>query len=100
MLTSLYLKSVKIELPSFNSKVILLQPVEVSQDGSISRISQFKPFDIADSLLQFRSSDFSISSLSAVGALDKLKTTYMANMSSTNVADSFENLKFVDDVPQ
>lgn len=77
---------------TFNHKVTLLQPVQVAEkNGQISRKSEFKPFDIAESLNVFQSSDFSITSLQSVGALGKLTTTYMSSMHDMNVADKFDN---------
>ena len=85
----------------FNTKVMMLQPIEVSDNtGSIRRSSEFKPFDIMESLLPFRSVDFEISSLQAVGALSKLKSTYMCQTSSMNIADSFDNFKFTENVQE
>lgn len=86
---------------AFNPKVVLLQPVEVAQkNGMITRSSEFKPFDISEALAPFLSDDFEISSLVSVGALGKLKTTFMSQTSSMNIADSFDNLNFESDVPQ
>lgn len=95
---SLRKKNCEIEFKEFNPRVMLLQPVESVESGLLVRKSEFKPFDIAEALSPFTSTDFSISSLAAVGALEKLKSTYMANTSSLNVADSFENLKIEPDV--
>lgn len=82
----------------FNNSVIILTPVEVaSKDGQISRVSEFRPFNIKESLDPFGSKDFEVSSLVAVGAFGKLQTTYMSPMSSMNIADSFEYLKFEQD---
>lgn len=87
---------------SFNPKVVLLQPVQVSdKSGAVLRRSEFKPFDIAESLSPFKSSDFSISSLESVGALSKLTSTYMSSMHDMNVADKFDNYSIpVDNVSQ
>lgn len=82
----------------FNNTVVILTPVEVaSSDGQLSRVSEFRPFNIKESLDPFGSKDFEVSSLVAVGAFGKLQTTYMSPMSSMNIADSFESLKLVND---
>lgn len=82
-------------LPSINvvisSVVTLLTPVNVSENGRVTRLSEFKPFDIAGSLAPFKSSDFSVANLEQIGALSKLKTTYMSSMHDMNIADRFEN---------
>lgn len=83
----------------FNNSVVLLQPVEVAgKDGIITHRSEFRSFNIKESLDPFGSKDFEVASLAAIGALGKLQTTYMSPMSSMNVADRFENLNFNPDV--
>ena len=68
MLRNLYSKEPHHSKVTFNSKVMLLQPVQVAdKNGSVVRKSEFKPFDIAESLSPFKSSDFSITSLESVG---------------------------------
>lgn len=102
MLLNLFSKKPHYSKVTFNSKVILLQPVEVAdKNGSIVRKSEFKPFDIAESLAPFKSSDFSITSLESVGALSKLTTTYMSSMHDMNIADKFDNYSIaVDNVQE
>lgn len=74
--------------------VMLLSPVSGSdKNGNVVRSCEFQPFDIAGSLAPFKSSDFSIVNLEQIGALSKLKTTYMSNMHDMNVADKFDNFK-------
>lgn len=79
--------------------VILLRSVDTADSaGVVSRKSEFQSFDIADSLSVFQSSDFSISNLQSVGALDKLKLTYMSSMHDMNIADKFEKLNYQENV--
>lgn len=75
----------------FNPCVVLLQPIEASQDGEILSKSEFQSVDIGGYLAPFKSNDFSISALQAVGALNTLKSTFMSNTSSMKIADTFEN---------
>lgn len=84
-----------------SSVVTLLTPVAgADKSGRIVNKCEFQPFDIAGSLLNFKSSDFSIMNLEQIGALSKLKTTYMSNMHDMNIADKFDNyLITVDNVP-
>lgn len=77
-----------------NPKVVLLQPKSIMVDGIVKRSSCFEAFDIAASLANFNSVDFSISSLESIGALSKLTTTFMSSMSDMNVADKFDSIKF------
>lgn len=78
----------------FKASVTILKPSGIFSEGKVSSVSQFSVFDIASSLAPFSSVDFSISSLNSVGALSKLKSTYMSTMSDLNVADSFDTLTF------
>lgn len=85
----------------FSAAVNLLTPVSVVNDsGGMSSTSEFKSFDIAGSLAPFKSSDFSIVNLEQIGALSKLKTTYMSNMHDMNVADKFDGYEIEVEVPQ
>lgn len=84
------------ELPRYeeviSSVVTLLSPVVGSdKSGRVISKSEFQSFDIAGSLANFKSSDFSIMNLEQIGALSKLKTVYMSNMHDMNVADKFDN---------
>lgn len=93
------------ELPRYeeviSSVVTLLTPVVGSdKSGRVTTTCEFQPFDIAGSLSNFKSSDFSIMNLEQIGALSKLKTVYMSNMHDMNVADKFDNYSIpVENVP-
>lgn len=92
MIISLYSKQLLKCDVVLKSSVVLLTPVSgVDKAGSVNRKCEFQPFDIAGSLAPFKSSDFSIVNLEQIGALSKLKTTYMSNMHDMNIADRFDN---------
>lgn len=59
---------------------------------SISK-STYESFDFVEYALQFKSSDFDIQSLMAVGAYDMLKPTYVSTLSSMTFADKFQNIE-------
>lgn len=63
----------------------------VGDSLSVSK-SSFEEFDFVEYASQFRSSDFDIQSLLAVGAYDMLKPTYISNLSDMNFADKFQGL--------
>lgn len=102
MIHNLRTKVLPLYEEQISAVVMLLTPVSAAnKSGRIVQTCEFKPFDIAGSLSQFKSSDFSITNLEQVGALSKLKTTYMSNMHDMNVADKFENYQIpVPDVSQ
>lgn len=75
----------------FKTKINLLTPVTTSKDGVVVVESVFQPYDIAGMLAPYKSSDFSIMNLEQIGALGKLKTTYMSQLHDMNVADRFES---------
>ena len=93
------------KLPQYEERisavVTLLTPVSGSdKSGRMVNTCEFQPFDIAGSLFNFKSSDFSIVNLEQIGALSKLKTTYMSNMHDMNIADKFDNYSIpVQNVP-
>ena len=91
--------------PKFKShfispKVTLLLPVEDSKDGVLVRSSSFKTVDASSPENQFKSSDFSIGNLLAIGAFNTLKQTCMVNTSRLGAADSFDNFNLSTDVSQ
>lgn len=92
MFTSLYRKKKSVEFSFINPCMTLLQVVESSENGQIVKKSEYKQFNVAESLSPFKASDFSISSIAAVGALPKLRTTYMAFPCSLSLADSFTSI--------
>lgn len=94
MIHNLRKKELNVQFIPLNSKVVLLQSNSVVKDGLVKRLSTFEAFDIAASLAEFHSVDFSISSLESIGALSKLTTTFMSSMSDMNFADKFESIKF------
>lgn len=55
--------------------------------------STYENFDFVEYASQFKSSDFDIQSLMAVGAYDLLKPTYVSTLSSMQFADQFQNLQ-------
>lgn len=67
----------------------------VGVEGSVLSVSRssFEVFDFVEYTSQFKSSDFDIQSLLAVGAYDMLKPSYVATMSSMSFADGFQNLQ-------
>ena len=91
MICTLRTKKLPVSDVRFSTSVVLLTPVSVSENGNVVRMSEFKAFDIAGSLAPFKSSDFSVMNLENIGALAKLKTTYMSNMHDMNIADRFDN---------
>ena len=100
MFSTLFHKKIDIPGHVFNSSIVILQPIEDCKDGSIVRKSEFKAFDIAESLKSFSSSDFSLSNLRACGALSKMQVSYMPFTSSLSVADSFEGFHISSDTPK
>lgn len=54
--------------------------------------SSYETFDFVEYSSQFKSSDFDIQSLLAVGAYDMLKPSYVCTLSSMSFADKFQNL--------
>lgn len=54
--------------------------------------SSFEPFDFVEYASQFKSSDFDIQSLLAVGAYDMLKPTYISTISNMSFVDQFQNI--------
>lgn len=91
-------------LPQYEERISavvnLLTPVAGSdKSGRVVNTCEFQPFDIAGTLFNFKSSDFSIVNLEQIGALSKLKTTYMSNMHDMNIADKFDSFSIpVDNV--
>lgn len=78
----------------FDNVICRLKRVDVSDDkGNISQSTQFVHESITDFTSQFTSSDFTISSIMAVGATHMLKPVMMQDMSNMDVADKFENYK-------
>lgn len=65
----------------------------VGDSLSVSR-SSFETFDFVEYASQFKSSDFDINSLLAVGAYDMLKPTYISSLSDMNFADKFQGVSF------
>lgn len=54
--------------------------------------STYEEYNFVEYASQFKSSDFDIQSLMAVGAYDMLKPTYVTTLSSMSFADKFQNL--------
>lgn len=98
MFNSLFKKDMPKSNP-ISTKVTLLLPSETVSNGVLSRSSAFQVVDAAASENQFRSSDFSIGNLLAIGAFNTLKQTCMVNTSRLNSADSFDNFNLSDYVP-
>lgn len=100
MVHNLRLKKFPDYSVSFSTKVSLLTPVAGADvNGALVSKCEFQAFDIAGSLAPFSSSDFSIQNLESIGALTKLKTTYMSHMHDMNVADKFDSYQIpVNDV--
>ena len=63
----------------------------VGSSLSVSK-SSFEEFNFVEYASQFKSSDFDIQSLLAVGAYDMLKPTYITSLSDMNFADKFQGL--------
>ena len=80
----------------FDNVIRRLKRVENADDkGRITQTTQFVEENITDFTNQFTSSDFTISSIMAVGATHMLKPVMMQDMSNMDVADKFENYKIV-----
>lgn len=77
-----------VPIPTTCMKLVFKQ---VEEDGVISRKSVFDKVDLSSQLSKFHASDFSLSSILAVGAFDMLKPTYMALDSGLSAADMVEN---------
>lgn len=71
--------------------VTLLLPSEAVKNGVLVRQSSYKTVDASSPENQFKSSDFSIGNLLAVGAFNTLKQSCVVNTSRLNSADSFDN---------
>lgn len=100
MINSLRTKVIDIPFEEISCVSTLLQPVDaVNENGGIVQKSEFRPFDFSEANLGIKSTDFCISNLVSVGALSKLKTTYMSHTSGLNVADGFESLNLEQNVP-
>lgn len=97
MFNSLFKKALPKSKP-IDTKVCLLLPVESVKDGVLSRSSAFKVVDAAASDNQFKSSDFAIGNLLAIGAFNTLKQTCLVNTSRLNSADSFDNFNIPENV--
>lgn len=91
MLSNSFIRRERPPRKPIKHSVRLLKPVEAVIDGVLVRKSQFVDFDIAASLADFRSQDFDISNILALGATSVLKPTYVSPMSDMNVADKFDN---------
>lgn len=63
----------------------------VADSLSVSK-SSYEDFDFVEYASQFKSSDFDIQSLLAVGAYDMLKPTYISSLSDMNFADMFQRV--------
>lgn len=70
-----------------------LQPVESVSDGQIVRQSQFVDFDFT-AQNNFKSSDFSIANLTALGAVDMFRVMPSLTMSPLSMSDQFNDLKY------
>lgn len=58
---------------------------------SVSK-SSYEDFDFVENASKFRSADFDIVSILAVGAYDMLKPSYITSLSDMNFADKFQGL--------
>lgn len=74
-----------------DSSCVKLVFKNVEENGSITRKSVFDNVDLSGQLSKFHFSDFSLSSILAVGAYDMLKPTYMVLDSGLSAADMVEN---------
>lgn len=97
MFNSLFKKDMPKSHP-ISTKVTLLLPVENLKNGVLSRSSAYKVVDAAAAENQFKSSDFSIGNLLAIGAFNVMKQTCLVNTSRLNSADSFDNFKLPENV--
>ena len=69
----------------------------VGSSLSISK-SSFDEFDFVEYASQFKSSDFDINSLLAVGAYDMLRPSYISSSSRMSFVDQFQNVSFSKDI--
>lgn len=61
------------------------------EEGRLSRSVSYEFYDTDKENKKFKSSDFSLSQILAVGAYDMLKPVFQSRMSDMSLADKFEN---------
>lgn len=90
MFTALITTSIRSSSYPIDSSCVKLVFKNIEDHGVISRKSVFDNVDLSGELSKFHFSDFSLSSILAVGAYDMLKPTYMALDSGLSAADMVE----------
>lgn len=93
MILSLVTKRFKKPPVIVRNSYMKLQPVESVHDGQIVRKSQFVDFDFV-SQNNFKSSDFSIANLTALGSVDMFRVMPSLTMSPLSMSDQFNDLKY------
>lgn len=93
MILSLLNKKFKKPKVVVRDSYMKLQPVDSVSAGQIVRQSQFVAFDFTEQN-NFKSSDFSIANLQAVGASDMLRLMPSLSMSPLTMSDQFENVNY------
>lgn len=94
MIKNIYCRKFDYVFPEISPRFTRLESSDNVANGVISKTSEMKIVDNSELLGHLSSSDFSLSNLIAVGAFDRLKTTYVSSMSDMNIADKFESLNF------
>lgn len=92
MLCELYKRKMSRGSYTLDPEYMKLSPVEVSNSGVVSRLSEFRITSVCDSSGQFNFRDFDIANIISVGAVGTLKPVTMVNHDVAGVADAFDNL--------
>lgn len=78
-----------IKVRPFRTSYSRLTPVETQKDGVLSRSCVYQEFDSAVELSKYRSSDFSLSNLIAIGSFGGLSYVSMSLNSDLDFVDQF-----------
>lgn len=81
-----------VDCVKFNSSLACMCVVEDEQNGVVSRSMHLKSVDSRDLLNKFKSSDFSVQNLNAIGAAQVLNTSFSGVRIPVTDADTFENV--------
>lgn len=73
------------------SKMMILSPTPIVVGDEITKTSEFDEYDFVSYANQFKSSDFSLSNLMAIGATDLLQPVQLSVNSNMAIADSFQD---------
>lgn len=94
MITSLYSKNRKSEeVPlGISPEYKIYQQQQTVENGNLVRKNVVVTVNPSKDNSQFKSSDFSIGNILAVGAIDTLKPVFGTTLSSMNYADQFQQI--------